>query len=98
MYNNEASLSSAVLNRGAHTSPLRQRLCVGDTTPTSTHQVAGGSPFTISGVPLTQDVAVFEAGLDTAVNDQLSLGISYTGQVGDGVSDHGLRGNLSWKC
>ena len=69
----------------------------GDDTPTSTHQFAGGSPFIISGVPLADDVAVFQAGLDTAINDALSIGISYSGQVGDGVSDHGVRGNLSWK-
>ncbi|MER0237166.1 autotransporter domain-containing protein [Fulvimarina sp. MAC8] len=67
-----------------------------DETPTSRHQFDGSSPFTISGVPLPEDVAVFEAGLNTAINDALSIGVSYSGKVGDGVSDHGGRGNLSW--
>ena len=66
-------------------------------TPTSTDAFAGGNPFTISGVPLAQDVAVFEAGVNAALNEQLSVGISYSGQFGDGLRDQGLRGNLNWR-
>jgi len=66
-------------------------------TPTSTHAFAGGDAFTVSGVPLGQDVAVFEAGLSAALNENLDVGVSYSGQFGSGIQDQGLRGNLSWK-
>ena len=66
-------------------------------TPTSTHAFASGNPFTISGVPLAQDVAVFEVGINAALNEQLSVGLSYSGQFGDGLQDQGLRGSLNWR-
>jgi fibronectin-binding autotransporter adhesin len=56
-----------------------------------------GNAFTVSGVPIAKDAAVIEAGLDFAVRKDLTLGVSYSGQMGDGVKDHGVRANLLWK-
>lgn len=66
-------------------------------TPTATHSFAGSSPFTVAGVPLAENVAVVELGFETLVSQDLSLGVSYSGQFGSGFNDHGLKGNLNWK-
>jgi outer membrane autotransporter protein len=66
-------------------------------TPTATHSFAGSSPFTVAGVPLAENVAVVELGLETLVSQDLTLGVSYSGQFGSGFNDHGLKGNLNWK-
>jgi outer membrane autotransporter protein len=57
----------------------------------------GGSlPFTIAGVPLAKNVAVLEAGVETQLRPNLALSASYSGQFGDGLSDHGFKVNLNW--
>lgn len=92
--------ASATLDAGGL--PVRATGMIGwrhafdEITPTATHSFAGSSPFTVSGIPLAQNVAVVEAGLETILSDELTLGVSYSGQFGSGISDHGLRGNLNW--
>ncbi|MGJ7544904.1 autotransporter domain-containing protein [Variovorax sp. LT1R16] len=73
------------------------RHAFGDTTPTSSAAFAGSSAFTVAGVPIGKDVAVLEGGLDFALQRNLTLGVSYSGQVGSGVEDHGVRAHLLWK-
>ncbi|MBT2324782.1 autotransporter domain-containing protein [Variovorax paradoxus] len=75
---------------------LGWRHAFGDTTPTSTHAFAGSIPFTLEGVPLAKNVAVVEAGVETQLRPNLSLGASYSGQFGNGLEDHGFKVNLSW--
>ncbi|WP_234826861.1 autotransporter outer membrane beta-barrel domain-containing protein [Rhodopseudomonas palustris] len=62
--------------------------------PTATNAFATGNAFTVSGIPLARDVAVFEAGLGTALNPSTALSVNYSGQVGSNISDHGVRANL----
>jgi len=73
------------------------RHAFGERTPTSTHSFATGSDFTVSGVPLAKNVAVLEAGLETQLQKNLTLGVSYAGQFGNGLKDHGLKASLGWK-
>ncbi len=68
-----------------------------DITPESTFWFSKGSAFTTTSVPVARDVAVLEAGLDAAVSDAVTVGISYTGQLGDDAQDHGFKANLNWK-
>jgi len=70
---------------------------LGSTTPKSQMAFAGGTPFTISGVPLAKNVAVVEAGLDFAISPTATLGVSYGGQFGSGDRDQGVKANLSVK-
>ncbi|WP_346297296.1 autotransporter domain-containing protein [Rhodopseudomonas sp. P1] len=62
--------------------------------PTATNAFATGNAFTVSGLPLAKDAAVFEAGLGTALNPSTALSVNYSGQVGSSISDHGVRANL----
>jgi len=73
------------------------RHAFGDITPTTAAAFANQSAFVVAGVPIGKDVAVFEGGLDFALQRNLTLGVSYSGQVGNGVQDHGVRANLLWK-
>ncbi|MFC0242445.1 autotransporter outer membrane beta-barrel domain-containing protein [Rhodopseudomonas telluris] len=63
-------------------------------TPTATNAFAGSSAFTVSGVPLAQDVAVFEAGLGSALTPTAAISVNYSGQVGNSICDQGVRANL----
>ncbi|MBT2299602.1 autotransporter domain-containing protein [Variovorax paradoxus] len=75
---------------------LGWRHAFGDTTPASTHTFSGSLPFTLAGVPLAKDVAVLEAGIETQLRPNLTLGASYSGQFGDGLQDHGFKASLNW--
>jgi outer membrane autotransporter protein len=39
---------------------------------------------------------VLEAGVETQLKPNLTLGASYAGQFGDGLQDHGFKVNLNW--
>ena len=55
-----------------------------------------GIGFTVYGVPLAEDTALIDAGLDFALGENATAGVSYTGQYGDGVTDNGVKGHLTW--
>jgi uncharacterized protein with beta-barrel porin domain len=47
-----------------------------------------------AGVPLAREAALVEAGFDTLIASQTTVGISYSGQLGERVRDHSVRGDL----
>ena len=55
-----------------------------------------GIGFGIEGVPLAEDSALIDAGLDFALGERTTAGVSYTGQFGDGVQDNGVKGRFTW--
>jgi outer membrane autotransporter protein len=73
---------------------LGWRHALGDITPTTAALLAGGNVFSIAGVPISLDAAVVEAGLDLHLTSQTTIGVSYGGQFGSGVTDQGVRGNF----
>jgi fibronectin-binding autotransporter adhesin len=76
---------------------LGWRHAYGDTTPLSTLAFAGGAPFAVAGVPIAQDAAVVEAGLDLNLSPTATLGLSYGGQFGNDLSDQTIRGTFGVK-
>ncbi|WP_290993867.1 autotransporter domain-containing protein [Hyphomicrobium sp.] len=89
-----------VLNRANLTArgAFGWRHAFGDVTPFSIMQFAsGGEAFTIGGVPIAQDAAAIEAGLDYALSPDAALSVSYGGQFGSNVSDQSIKGNFNWK-
>ena len=56
-----------------------------------------GDPFAVGGVPITQDAAVLEAGLDFGIGRTAKLGVSYSGQLAKDSRDHAPRVDLSVK-
>jgi outer membrane autotransporter protein len=70
----------------------------GDITPDLTLAfVSTGTAFGIAGVPLAQDSALVEAGLDFSLGVDTTLGVSYSGQIADDLQDHGVQGRLMWR-
>jgi outer membrane autotransporter protein len=55
-----------------------------------------GIGFAITGVPLAEDSALIDAGLDFALGPNTTAGVSYSGQFGDGVTDNAVKGRLTW--
>jgi len=75
---------------------LGWRHAFGDITPTSAYQFASGSsPFTVGGVPIAEDTALIEAGLDLHFMPMATFGIAYGGQFGDGATDQSFTANLN---
>jgi outer membrane autotransporter protein len=55
-----------------------------------------GIGFAVTGVPLAEDTALIDAGLDFALGPNMTTGVSYSGQFGDGVTDNAVKGRLTW--
>jgi outer membrane autotransporter protein len=55
-----------------------------------------GIGFAIDGVPLAQDSLLLEAGLDFSISATATLGVSYSGQFADDVTDNAVKGRLTW--
>ena len=53
--------------------------------------------FTISGVPVARDSAQLEAGLAIHLAPGATLALSYQGQLGNDVEDHGVSGRFNWQ-
>ncbi|MXO01327.1 autotransporter domain-containing protein, partial [Shinella zoogloeoides] len=74
------------------------RHAFGDTTPQAGMAFAsGGDTFSIGGVPIARNAAVFETGLDIALSPTATVGVTYGGQFGSGVSDQSIKANFNVK-
>jgi len=58
---------------------------------------AFGQSFVTYGVPLAQDSALIDAGFDVVVGHEAMLGLFYTGQFADNVTDNAINGRLNWR-
>lgn len=67
-------------------------------TPTSTFTfAAGGTAFTVTGVPHARDVLALDAGFDMNLTQDAALGFSYGGQFGPGMQDHSGKASFNVK-
>lgn len=57
--------------------------------------LAGNDSFSVKGVPVSRDTAVLQLGVSARIAPQASLDLGYSGQVGDGYQDHGVRLGLN---
>ncbi|HEY0117037.1 MAG TPA: autotransporter domain-containing protein, partial [Allosphingosinicella sp.] len=54
-----------------------------------------GTPFTITGTGIADDALALEAGVEIRLGGSARIGLSYSGQIADGSTDHGARAVLS---
>jgi outer membrane autotransporter protein len=54
-----------------------------------------GVGFTVYGVPLAQDSALIDTGLDLTLGPRTTAGI-YSGRFGDHVTDNAVKGRFTW--
>ena len=73
------------------------RHAFGDVVPLSTHRFAGSEAFTIAGLPIDDDAALIEAGLDLGIGDAATISVSYSGQIANESKQHGFKANFSIK-
>ena len=74
------------------------RHAFGDVTPSVTQSFAGTfSSFTVSGVPVDRNALTTQASLDYALDERLTVGLSYSGQFGHRASDNAFKGNIALK-
>jgi uncharacterized protein with beta-barrel porin domain len=68
-----------------------------DVTPDAVLAFAStGIGFTVTGVPLAEDSALIEAGLDFALGRAMTLGVSYAGQLASDLTDNAVKGRFTW--
>jgi len=70
------------------------RHAFGDVTPETTLAFAGGSSFSVNGVPIARDAALIEAGLDVNLSEKATFGLTYQGQLASGAQEHGFNAKL----
>jgi len=71
------------------------RHAYGDITPVSTASFSGSDAFTVYGLPIAEDSALIEAGLNFKLTEDATLGLSYNGQFASGAKQNGLNAKLS---
>ena len=70
----------------------------GDTTPATTLAFTGtATPFSVSGVPISQNAAIVEAGLAYSPAPNVSLGIYYAGQLAPNAQENSFNGTVDFK-
>lgn len=85
---------TTITARGA----LGWRHAFGDLAPGMTLAFAsGGTPFTIGGISMARDSALIETGFDLHFAPGAVIGLSYTGQLSARLTDHAVRGALTWR-
>jgi len=71
---------------------------LGDVDPAASLAFAsGGAAFTVLGAPVARDSALLDAGLMLTLSDDASLGLAYSGQLADDVTDNAVTGRLDWR-
>lgn len=76
---------------------LGWRHAFGDTEPRVRQRFAGGQAFTVSGLPVTEDSALLEAGLSVALSGTARVGLSYQGELSGERREHGLGARFDWR-
>ena len=67
----------------------------GDVSPTATQSLAGGSAFTVAGVPMARDSFALNLSASIDLTPEAALGLTYGGQFGTGFADQSLKANLA---
>jgi outer membrane autotransporter protein len=55
-----------------------------------------GTAFAVSGVAVTRNAALVDAGIDWQVSERARIGVSYAGMLASHARDHALRGVFAW--
>lgn len=66
----------------------------GDVNDPLSMRFASGPAFDISGVPIAEDSALLGAAITGRIGARVEVEAGYSGQIGGGVSDHGVKANI----
>ncbi|KQP30535.1 hypothetical protein ASF49_13575 [Methylobacterium sp. Leaf104] len=73
------------------------RRAYGAVVPKALLSFGTGPSFLVAGTPISRDALVAGAGLDVRVARDTTLGLAYTGQVGERAQDHAVKGNFTYR-
>lgn len=77
---------------------LGWRHALGDVTPVAALAFqSGGAAFALAGSPIARDAFVAEAGFDIALNNNASLGITWSGQFAERSYNNAIKGSFNWR-
>ncbi|WP_244644166.1 autotransporter outer membrane beta-barrel domain-containing protein [Azorhizobium oxalatiphilum] len=70
----------------------------GDVTPTAALGFAGltGTGFTVSGVPIAANTALFDVGADLKLNTAVKVSLSYVGEFASSAQQNAVKGSFTW--
>jgi len=71
------------------------RHAFGTLNPDTTAAFSGGTPFTVSGTPVSRDTGIVGAGLGVALNASTSLGVSYDGEFGNHANNNTVQARIA---
>lgn len=74
---------------------LAWRHAFGDVSALTRMNFAGGGVFPIAGTAVARNSLLMELGGDIMLTPAAALGLSYSGQVGEGFGEHGLKARLA---
>jgi outer membrane autotransporter protein len=69
----------------------------GDIAPAQPFNFAGGSIFTIAGVPVAQEALAVKGGVDVALTEALFVAARYDGQFAKAANDQSVKGAMAYK-
>jgi outer membrane autotransporter protein len=69
----------------------------GDVNDRLAMRFASGPAFAISGVPIAEDAAALAVSVTGKIRDRFEIDFGYSGQIGGGMQDHGVRGSVLLK-
>lgn len=81
--------------RGALRASLAWQHAFGDVTPETSFAFAGSQPFTVAGVPVAENAALVEAGLDLSLSSALTVSLFYAGQLASDAQENMVKGGLT---
>jgi outer membrane autotransporter protein len=69
----------------------------GDVVPTAALAFAStGAAFTVTGVPIAQNAALIEGGIDWRITAQMTFGVAYQGELATNARTNTAKGNFTW--
>ena len=74
-----------------------RHLAGGDRNTPVTMGFGAGPSFDILGAPLAKDAAAISLAVGGSIGKNLSIDLGYSGVAGNGYSDHGVRGSLTFR-
>ncbi|QUS57106.1 autotransporter domain-containing protein [Pseudovibrio brasiliensis] len=69
----------------------------GDVIPVVNHVFAGGEDFSVAGIPIARDALLLNLGASVDLGRNTTLGLTYDGKFGSGLTDQGLKANIALK-
>jgi outer membrane autotransporter protein len=55
-----------------------------------------GAAFTVTGVPIAQNAALIEGGIDWRITAQMTFGVAYQGELAKNARTNTAKGNFTW--